>query len=88
MVSSGACSVDRLPDRLGYRHRPHRLGAVGDRFRHRHQVGRNLEAVGPERPTGSPEAADHLIENQEDAMAVADVAQPLQVTFRRHQHAG
>ena len=37
---------------------------------------------------GAPEAGDHLVEDQQQAVLVADRAQPLQVALRRHQHAG
>ena len=38
---------------------------------------------GPSRP----EARDDFVEHQQDAVCVADLAQPLQVSLRRHEHA-
>ena len=37
---------------------------------------------------GAPEAGDHLVEHEQDAVRVADLAQPLQIALRRHQAAG
>jgi hypothetical protein len=37
---------------------------------------------------GAAEAGDDLVEDQQDAVLVADLAQALQVALRRHQHAG
>ena len=41
-----------------------------------------------ERRAEPAEAGDHLVEDQQDAVLVADRAQPLQVALRRRQHAG
>ena len=38
--------------------------------------------------TEAAEAGDHLVEDQQDAVPVADRAQPLQITLWRRQHAG
>ena len=40
------------------------------------------------RAADSAEAADDLVENQDDAVFGANVAQPLQIADRRHQYAG
>ena len=37
---------------------------------------------------GAAESGDYFVEYQQDAVLVADLAQLLQITFRRHQHAG
>ena len=34
------------------------------------------------------ESGDHLVEDEEDAVPRADLAQALEIAFRRHQHAG
>jgi hypothetical protein len=46
------------------------------------------EALRGERAACPPEAADHLVEDEQDAMLVADSPEPLQVTLGWHQHAG
>ena len=79
---------DRVVDALADRDRAHRLRAVGDALGHRHQVGRHAEALRGERLAGAAEAADHLVEHEQDAVRVADLAQALQVALRRHQAAG
>ena len=84
----GRGADDRVVHALADRHGPHRLRPVGDALGHRHHVGRHAEALRGERLAGAAEAADHLVEHQQDAVRVADLAQPLQVTLRRHQHAG
>ena len=37
---------------------------------------------------GAAEAGDHLVENEQDPVPVADLAQALEITARRNQHAG
>mmetsp|Transcript_6064 Transcript_6064/g.24216 ORF Transcript_6064/g.24216 Transcript_6064/m.24216 type:complete len:373 (+) Transcript_6064:1199-2317(+) len=68
--------------------RAHRHAAVGDALGHGHQVGRDAEGLRAERVAGAAEAGDDLIEDQQDAVLVADLAQPLQIALRRNQHAG
>ena len=62
--------------------------AVGDALGHRHQVGRDVEARRRERRAEAAEAGDDLVEDQQDAVLVADRAQPLEVALGRDQHAG
>src|SRR3546814_20728541 len=47
-----------------------------------------VEILGREARAEAAEAGDHLVEDQQDAMAVADLAQPLQIALRRYQNAG
>ena len=70
------------------RHRAHRLRAVGEALGHRHDVRRHAEALRGERLPGATEAADHLVEHEQDAVRVADLAQALQVALGRHEAAG
>ena len=69
-------------------HRAHRHGAVGDALGRRHQIGRDAEIIGGERRAEPAEAGDDFVEDQEDAVLVAQLAQPLQIALRRRQHAG
>ena len=66
----------------------HRLRAVGERLGHREHIGRHAEALRGEIRAGASEPRDHLIENEQDAVLVADVAQPLQIALGRHEAAG
>ena len=54
----------------------------------RDHVGRHAEAFGGEGVAEPAEAGDDLVEDQQDAVAVADRAQPLQIALGRRQHAG
>ncbi len=49
---------------------------------------RDAEALGGEVLAQAAEAGNDLVENEQDAVARADLAQPLQVAHRRHDHAG
>ena len=59
----------------------HALGEV-------QHVGHDAEIVRREVGAHAPEAGDDLVEDQQDAVLVADLAQPLQVALGRDQHAG
>ena len=50
--------------------------------------GRHAELLRGERRAGAAEAGDDLVEYQQDAVPVADLAQALQIALRRNQHAG
>ena len=78
---------DGLVNAVAARHRAHGHDAVGQRLGHGDHVGHDAEGIGGELLAGPPEAADHLVEDQQDAVAVADLAQALQVALGRHQHA-
>src|SRR3546814_9834591 len=70
--SSDVCSSDLVGDALG----------GGE------EVRLDAEIVGGEGRAEAAEAGDHLVEDQQDAVLVADRAQPLQVSLRRDQHPG
>ena len=69
-------------------HRAAGHGAVGDALGGRHQVRRDAEIICRERRPEAAEAGDHLVEDQEDAVLGAELAQPLQIALRRRQHRG
>ena len=60
-----------------HEHRAHRDDAVGDALGGGHDVGRDAEIVGGERRAEAAEAGDDLVEDQQDAVLVADLAQLL-----------
>ena len=70
------------------RNRSHRLAAVRQRLRHRHDVGLHVEALCRERPSGSSESTDDFIEYEQYPVPVAYLPQALQVAGRRHETAG
>ncbi len=84
----GGGREDRVVDAFGNGNRAHRLRGVGQRLGHRHDVGRDAEALCRERLTGAAEAGDHLVEHQQDAVLVADFPQPLEIALGRNEHAG
>ena len=69
-------------------HGAHRNHAVGQPFGGGHQVRLDAEIVGGERRGEAAEAGDDFIEDQQDAVLVAQLAQTFQITLGRDQHAG
>ncbi len=57
-------------------------------FGDRHQIRLHLEVLGGEARAQAAEAGDDLVENQQDAVLVADRAQLLEIALGRHQDAG
>ena len=51
------------------RHRAHRHGGVGEALGQVHHVGRDAETLGGEGRAQAAEAGDHLVEDQQDAVA-------------------
>ena len=75
-------------DALARDHAAHRHGAGGDALGEAEQVGDHAIALGGKGVAEAAEAGDDLVEDQQNAVTVADGAQPLQITFGRRQHAG
>ena len=50
--------------------------------------GSHVEFLRGERRAGAPEARDDFVEDQQDAVLVADLAQSLEITLRRQHDAG
>ena len=84
----GCRAHDRVVNAFAGGDGAHRLRTVGDALGHRQHVRRHAEALRGERLTRAAVAGDHFVEYQQDPVLVADFAQPLQVTLRRHQAAG
>ena len=76
---------DRVVDRLARAHRAHRNRGVRDALRDRHHVRHHAELLGGERRAESAEAGDHLVEDEQDAVAVADLADALEVALGRNR---
>src|SRR4029077_16763017 len=66
----------------------HGHGTGGDALGEGDHVGRYAVTLGGEGVAEPAEAGDHLVEDQQNAVAVADRAQPFQIAFGRRQHAG
>ena len=69
------------------KHRAHRDRAVGDALGAGDHVGLYAKVVHREGRTQAPEAGDHLVEYQQEAVLGADLAQALEVALGRDQHA-
>ena len=83
------CCIDhRVVDFVLHRHGAHRLAAVGQRLGQGHDVRRDAVGLGGEGRAEPADAGDDFVEHQQDAVGVADFAQPLQIALRRDEHAG
>ena len=71
----------------GGHHRPQRHGAVGHLLGHRHDVGRHAEKLRAAVLAHAAKAGDDFIEDQQDAVLIANLAQALQIALGRHDHA-
>ena len=78
---------DRVVDRTAHAHGAHRNRRVGDSLGHRHHVRHDAELLGGERRAESAEARDDFVEDEQNAVAVADLAQPLEIALGRNEHA-
>ncbi len=79
---------DRVMDLLLHEHRAHRDDAVGQTLGRRDDVGRHAESLGAESFADPAEGRDDLIEDQQDAVCIADLPQPLEIADRRRQDTG
>ncbi len=83
-----ACRHHVVINGVAHQHRPHRDGAVGQPLGAGDHVGDDIELLGGEGGAEATETGDHLVKNQQDTVLGADLPQPLEVAFGRHQHAG
>lgn len=72
----------------GFSSSAHRHHAVGQTLGAGDDVRQHAELVGRPVRAQAAEAGDHLVEDQQDAVAVADFAQAPQIALGRDQHAG
>jgi hypothetical protein len=66
----------------------HRHGAVGEALGHCDEIRHDPEGLCREGLSGAAEAGDHLVEDQQDPVPVADLAESLQVPPGRDQDSG
>ncbi|KAG1542023.1 hypothetical protein G6F50_014155 [Rhizopus delemar] len=78
---------ERVVHVLLHQRRAHRDGAVGQALGAGDDVWLDAEEGRREGAVDAPERADHLIENQQDAVLGRDLAQLFQVALGRDQHA-
>ena len=77
---------DGLVDLPAGPHRAHGHGGIGDALGHADQVRRHPEPLRREGRAQASEAGDHLVEDQQDVVLVAERPQPLQIALGRRQH--
>ena len=78
----------RVVDLVGHRDGTHRDRAVGDRLGHGDDVRLHIELLRRERGAHTAETGDHLVEDQQHAVLVTNLADLFQIADRRHQRAG
>ena len=70
----------------GGNHGPHGHRPIGDLFSHVHDIRRDAKRFGPGgRPTAAKGGND-FIKNQQNIVGGADLPQPIQIAFWRHNH--
>src|ERR1700733_1281600 len=79
---------DRLINVLANSNCAHRHAAIGDGLGHRNDVGSYMEGLCGEILPGAAEAADYLVEDQQNSMPRAYFPQPLKIAHRRHVDTG
>ena len=75
-------------DFLLHEHRAHRYHTIGEALGGGEDIRFHIEVVGRKGRPQAAEAGDDFIEDQQDAVLGADLAQALQVALGRDQHAG
>ena len=72
---------------LAHHHGSERYGAAADPLGQRHDVGHDVPVLAAEPPSGAPEPGHHLVEDEQDAVPVADLTDGGEVARRRDEHA-
>ena len=75
-------------DGVAHQHAAHRRCAIGDALGEGQHVRQHAVAFGGEGEAEPAVAGDDLVEDQQDAVLLGDLAQPLEIALRRRQHAG
>ena len=81
-------SMKGVVDLAAAEHRAHGHGRVGEPLGGGQDVRLHVEVVGREARAKAPEAGNHLVEDEQDVVLVADLAQAAQIALGRHEHAG
>src|SRR5688572_14371303 len=74
---------ERVVDRIANKHRAHWDRTIRKSLRCRHDVWHDTEVISTERCTEPSEAGDDFIEDEQDAVLVADLSYSLQIAARR-----
>ncbi len=77
-----------LVDAFAHHHCAHRDRAVSEPFGETDHVRDDAEEVRRERRAEPPEAGDDLVEDEQDAVLIAETPQALEIAPGRDQHAG
>ena len=77
------CAHHGVVDAVGADHAAHGHDAVGDALGEVQHVGLHAVEIGAEAGAQTAEAGDDLVEDQQDAVLVADLSEPFQVALRR-----
>ncbi len=78
----------RVVDLAAHDDAAQRRGTVAHGLGEQDHVGHHAQRLGTEHGAQAAEAGDDLVEDEQDAVPRAQLAQSLQVAQRRHQHAG
>jgi len=79
---------ESVVDGVAHQHAAHRCGTVGDALGEGQHVRHHAVAFGGKGKAKPAKTGDDLVEDQEDAVLLGDLAQPLEIALRRRQHAG
>src|SRR5260221_14751397 len=90
VLEDAARLADRFDDLRGRKHRAHRLVAAAETLGDGHQVRYHAFLLARMQRAGAPHAAHHLVEDEEDAVAVADLAHAPEIAGcgRHRPHGG
>ena len=80
-------SINRVNDLVRAANRAQGYIPTGDALGHGHDIWLNAKMLDPKPATGSPEATDHLIDNEQYPIIVADLPDNFPVSGRRGQSA-
>ena len=69
------------------RHRTHGHGGIGQALGHGDDIRNDAEGFRGRCTADAAKGGDDLVKDQHNAMLARDLAQPLQIADRRHQHA-
>ena len=75
-------------DGVAHQHAAHRRRTIGDALGEGQHVRQHAVTLGGKGKAEPAVAGDDLVEDQQDAVLLGDLAQPLQIALRRRQHAG